>query len=77
MDYYLIALIAIAVCLHLAEHFIRKCRKLLAVMNVLFHVASFFAFVLLGRELTDVFVFFLSSAICSPGLMLKEVKEGI
>lgn len=76
MDYALVILIATAVFMHLLEHYIKKCRKWIAIVNVFFHLSSFALFALLGRELIDLFVFFLSSSIVSLLMMMKEVKNG-
>lgn len=77
MDYPLLCLIAAAICLHLVEHGYKKGRKWLSVINILFHILSFFLFARMGRTLFDLFVFFLSSSIAALLLMRKEVKDGI
>lgn len=73
MDYCLLILIAIAVALHLIEHFIKKYKKCFAMINIVYHLFSFVIIALCGRELIDLFIFFLSSTIISHVLVLKEV----
>ena len=77
MDYCLLFIIAGACILHVLEHWLTSCRRWLAVINVAYHILSFFGFLWLGYELLDVCVFFLSSCVLALGLTLREVKDGI
>ena len=77
MDYGLLVLIIVAICLHLIEYCLKRYRKWLVIINVSFHLISFLLFAVLGKDLTDVFVFFLSSTVFMLLLALKEVKNGI
>lgn len=73
MDYCLIILIAIAIVLHVVEHFTKKFKKHIAIINIIYHLCSFVIIASLGRELIDLFMFFLSSTVVSHIFALKEV----
>lgn len=77
MNYLLIVFILVAVVLHMAEHFLRKYKGLIAWVNIAFHLFSLFAFVFLRLELRDLLLFLLCSALISLFLKYKEAQHGI
>lgn len=77
MNYLPFAFILIAVVLHLAEHFLRKGKGLLAWLNIGFHLFCLFAFLYFRLELRELFLFLLCSALVSLFLKYKEAQHGI
>ena len=73
MDFYLFIMIAVAIVLHVGAHFAGKYRKLLSVINILYHICSFGIIAWCGLELIDLLIFFLVSTIAAHIFVPKEV----